>query len=51
MDINEQALKEVQDQCHMLGVKALTYCVDVTSEVQVEKLSVTLSLILVAWMV
>lgn len=37
MDVNEQALKETQDQCHMLGVKALTYCVDVTSEVQVEQ--------------
>lgn len=32
LDVNQQALKQTQDQCHMLGVKALTYEVDVTHE-------------------
>lgn len=36
IDVNPQALKSTQDQCHMLGVKALTYRVDVTDEAQVE---------------
>ncbi|MCK6263425.1 SDR family oxidoreductase [Vibrio sp. ZSDE26] len=37
LDMNEEGLKSTQDQCHMLSVKALTYCVNVTDEVQVEK--------------
>ncbi len=37
IDVNEDALLETQRQCHMLGVKALTYAADVTSEVQVEQ--------------
>ncbi|KGY13963.1 3-ketoacyl-ACP reductase [Vibrio tubiashii] len=37
IDVNEDALLETQRQCHMLGVKALIYAADVTSEVQVEQ--------------
>lgn len=37
IDVNKQALKSTQDQCHMLGVKALTYCADVTQEAEVEQ--------------
>ncbi|WP_394128115.1 SDR family oxidoreductase [Vibrio hepatarius] len=37
IDVNEQALKVTQDQCHMLGVKALTYIADVTNEAEVEQ--------------
>lgn len=37
IDVNEQALKVTQDQCHMLGVKALTYKADVTNESEVEQ--------------
>jgi len=37
IDVNEDALKVTQDQCHMLGVKALTYKVDVTNESEVEQ--------------
>lgn len=36
IDVNEQALKVTQDQCHMLGVRALTYIADVTNEAEVE---------------
>ncbi|MBW3696671.1 SDR family oxidoreductase [Vibrio sp. T187] len=37
LDVNEDALRETQDQCHMLGVKALTYKVNVTNEPEVEQ--------------
>lgn len=37
IDVNEDALLETQRQCHMLGVKALTYAADVTNEAQVEQ--------------
>lgn len=37
LDVNEQALESTQKQCHMLGVKALCYPVDVTNERQVEQ--------------
>jgi 3-oxoacyl-[acyl-carrier protein] reductase len=37
IDVNEEALRKTQDQCHMLSVKALTYCADVTDEQQVEQ--------------
>ncbi|MEF1291210.1 SDR family oxidoreductase [Vibrio sp. M260118] len=38
IDVNEDALLETQIQCHMLGVKALTYAADVTNEAQVEQI-------------
>jgi len=37
LDVNAEALRQTQDQCHMLGVKALTYQVDVTNEAEVEQ--------------
>lgn len=37
LDVNEEGLKDTREQCHMLGVKALTYLVDVTNESQVER--------------
>ncbi|MDC5818278.1 SDR family oxidoreductase [Vibrio europaeus] len=37
IDVNEQALRQTQEQCHMLGVKALTYRADVTNEDEVEQ--------------
>lgn len=37
LDVNEQALQDTQKQCHMMGVKALCYAVDVTDEQQVEQ--------------
>lgn len=37
LDVNEQALESTQKQCHMMGVKALCYPVDVTNETQVEQ--------------
>lgn len=37
LDVNEQALESTQKQCHMMGVKALCYPVDVTNEAQVEQ--------------
>lgn len=37
LDVNPSALRDTQEQCHMLGVKALIYAVDVTNEVQVEE--------------
>jgi 3-oxoacyl-[acyl-carrier protein] reductase len=37
IDVNDEALRKTQDQCHMLSVKALTYCADVTNEQQVEQ--------------
>lgn len=38
IDVDQQGLTETQKQCHMLGVKALTYAADVTNEAQVEQL-------------
>ena len=38
IDRNEEGLKSTQDQCHMLSVKAMIYCADVTSEPDVEHL-------------
>lgn len=37
IDVNPQALQGTQQQCNMLGVKALTYPADVTNEAQVEQ--------------
>jgi len=37
IDVNDEALRQTQEQCHMLGVKALTYRVDVTCEPEVEQ--------------
>ncbi|MGF1695220.1 SDR family oxidoreductase [Vibrio lamellibrachiae] len=37
IDMNEDGLKSTQDQCHMLGVKAMTYRVNVTNEAEVEQ--------------
>ncbi len=37
LDVNEQALESTEKQCHMMGVKALCYPVDVTNELQVEQ--------------
>ncbi|KJY84686.1 3-ketoacyl-ACP reductase [Vibrio galatheae] len=37
IDVNDDALKQTQDQCHMLGAKALNYLADVTNEAQVEQ--------------
>ncbi|MDF2155389.1 SDR family oxidoreductase [Vibrio sp. CAU 1672] len=37
LDVNEEGLRETQDQCHMLSAKALTYRVDVTCESEVEQ--------------
>ncbi|WP_282176281.1 SDR family oxidoreductase [Vibrio nereis] len=37
LDVNEQALESTEKQCHMMGVKALCYPVDVTNEQQVEQ--------------
>ncbi|WP_394248467.1 SDR family oxidoreductase [Vibrio profundi] len=37
LDVNEEALRETQAQCHMLGTKALIYKVDVTNEAEVEQ--------------
>lgn len=37
LDVNEQALESTEKQCHMIGVKALCYPVDVTNEQQVEQ--------------
>ncbi|MEZ9232527.1 SDR family oxidoreductase [Vibrio amylolyticus] len=38
IDMNEKGLKLTQEQCHMLSVKAMTYCADVTNEQDVESL-------------
>ncbi|MFM2588105.1 SDR family oxidoreductase [Vibrio sp. TBV020] len=38
IDVNDEALRVTQNQCHMLGVKALTYRADVTNEKEVEQL-------------
>lgn len=43
LDVNHQALKKTQDQCHMLGVKTLTYEVDVTNEQDVVTVFDTIS--------
>lgn len=37
LDVNESSLEETKQQCNMLGVKALSYAVDVTKESQVEQ--------------
>ncbi|CAM2908875.1 SDR family oxidoreductase [Vibrio mytili] len=37
IDVNESGLKDTQDQCHMLSAKAITYSLDVTNEVDVER--------------
>ena len=37
IDVNESGLKDTQDQCHMLSAKAMTYSLDVTNEVDVER--------------
>lgn len=37
LDVNQKALDDTKRQCLMLGVKALTYQVDVTQEAQVEQ--------------
>ncbi|WP_423840595.1 SDR family oxidoreductase [Vibrio mytili] len=37
IDVNESGLKDTQDQCHMLSAKAITYLLDVTNEVDVER--------------
>ncbi|MDA0130389.1 SDR family oxidoreductase [Vibrio sp. MarTm2] len=37
LDRDESSLEETKKQCNMLGVKALCYCVDVTSEEEVER--------------
>ncbi|MGF1860364.1 SDR family oxidoreductase [Photobacterium profundum] len=36
LDVNEEALRKTQDQCHMLSTKAMIYKVDVTNEAEVE---------------
>ncbi|USD42642.1 SDR family oxidoreductase [Vibrio sp. SCSIO 43135] len=36
LDVNEQALRETQEQCNMLSTKAMIYTVDVTNEQEVE---------------
>ncbi|MGF1875613.1 SDR family oxidoreductase [Photobacterium frigidiphilum] len=35
LDVNEEALRKTQDQCHMLSTKAMIYKVDVTNEAEV----------------
>ncbi|MFW7523487.1 SDR family oxidoreductase [Vibrio ostreicida] len=37
LDVNEEGLIETKEQCNMLGVKALTYKVNVTQEQEVEQ--------------
>lgn len=37
LDVNEETLEQTKQQCNMLGVKALTYQVDITNESQVEQ--------------
>ena len=37
LDVNDEALLNTKEQCNMLGVKALTYKVNVTDERQVEQ--------------
>jgi 3-oxoacyl-[acyl-carrier protein] reductase len=37
LDVNEEALRKTQDQCHMLSTKAMIYKVDVTNEAEVEQ--------------
>ncbi|MGF1791961.1 SDR family oxidoreductase [Photobacterium profundum] len=36
LDVNEEALRKTQDQCHMLSTKSMIYKVDVTNEAEVE---------------
>ncbi|MGF1719003.1 SDR family oxidoreductase [Vibrio kyushuensis] len=38
IDMNEDGLKSTQDQCHMFGVKAMIYRVNVTNEAEVEQI-------------
>ena len=37
LDVNDEALLNTKEQCNVLGVKALTYKVNVTNEQQVEQ--------------
>ncbi|HAS8093705.1 TPA: SDR family NAD(P)-dependent oxidoreductase, partial [Vibrio vulnificus] len=37
LDLNEEGLRHTQDQCHMLGTKALIYPMNVTDEGEVER--------------
>lgn len=37
VDVDDQSLKETKTQCSRLGVKALTYCIDITHEQQVSR--------------
>ncbi|KXI21959.1 SDR family oxidoreductase [Photobacterium sanguinicancri] len=36
IDVNEEALRQTQDQCHMLSARAMIYKTDVTNEADVE---------------
>ncbi|OAN13144.1 3-ketoacyl-ACP reductase [Photobacterium jeanii] len=36
IDVNEAALRQTQDQCHMLSARAMVYKTDVTNEAEVE---------------
>ncbi|MGF1833235.1 SDR family oxidoreductase [Photobacterium sanguinicancri] len=36
LDVNEEALRQTQDQCHMLSARAMIYKADVTNEADVE---------------
>ncbi|MGF1690899.1 SDR family oxidoreductase [Photobacterium kagoshimensis] len=36
IDVNEEALRQTQDQCHMLSARAMIYKTDVTNETDVE---------------
>ncbi|MDO6500533.1 SDR family oxidoreductase [Photobacterium sanguinicancri] len=36
IDVNEEALRQTQDQCHMLSARAMIYKADVTNEADVE---------------
>ncbi|EGA70696.1 3-ketoacyl-(acyl-carrier-protein) reductase [Vibrio sinaloensis DSM 21326] len=38
VDVDNTSLQETKTQCNMLGVKALTYCIDITNEQQVTKI-------------
>lgn len=38
VDVDNTSLQETKTQCNMLGVKALTYCIDITNEQQVTKM-------------
>lgn len=38
VDVDNTSLQETKTQCNMLGVKALTYCIDITNEQQVTQI-------------